>query len=212
MKNKSSKALQATAYHEAGHAVISLLQDLKITSISIVSTDESFGHITHEDVFKNLKLSWADEERELFNNRLEKKEISGKLKEFLEEQLTITENIRGEEVLSHEVTEAAREIAEKNTMIALAGCIAEEKHILHSDNGWEGGDQDRHDAFGILHAIYGSNAQEEALRIEIRTKQQVESAWPLFEKLANVLLEHKTLTEQEIRELLPETRSVKKYE
>lgn len=45
----------------------------------------------------------------------------------MEEQLTITENIRGEEVLSHEVTEAAREIAEKNTMIALAGCIAEGK-------------------------------------------------------------------------------------
>jgi ATP-dependent Zn protease len=41
---KPTKSIIATAYHEAGHAVIAYLEDLVLREVSIVPTSDTLGH------------------------------------------------------------------------------------------------------------------------------------------------------------------------
>ena len=55
MKNES-KALEATAFHEAGHAVMAFFEHLRVDEISIVENDDSKGRTRHEDPLRNIHL------------------------------------------------------------------------------------------------------------------------------------------------------------
>jgi ATP-dependent Zn protease len=54
---RSSKAqLRATAYHEAGHIVITLVLGRKVKSASIIATAEHHGIVHHENLFRGIRL------------------------------------------------------------------------------------------------------------------------------------------------------------
>ncbi len=53
---KRTKALEATAHHEAGHAVAAFSQDVKINAISILPDGQSKGHIIHANPLRGIAL------------------------------------------------------------------------------------------------------------------------------------------------------------
>ncbi len=54
---KRTKFLEATAYHEAGHAVMAWDEGIKINSISIVPDEKASGRIMHADPLRGISES-----------------------------------------------------------------------------------------------------------------------------------------------------------
>ena len=54
MRKRSKKQLEATAYHEAGHAVRAYRYDIKIKSVTIKPDEDSLGRITSDNLLKGL--------------------------------------------------------------------------------------------------------------------------------------------------------------
>lgn len=51
---KRTKALESTAYHEAGHAVVAWQLGFKAKSVSITPEPGESGRYIHEPYFKNI--------------------------------------------------------------------------------------------------------------------------------------------------------------
>ncbi len=47
--DQAAKRLMATAYHEAGHAVVGQQLELEVISVSVVATDDCAGVVRHKD-------------------------------------------------------------------------------------------------------------------------------------------------------------------
>ncbi len=62
---KNSRQLEATSFHEAGHAVACLLTKRKFKFVTIRSDDESLGHLKHDKGF-SLYLRKLDEENSFY--------------------------------------------------------------------------------------------------------------------------------------------------
>jgi ATP-dependent Zn protease len=52
---KSTKKLQATAYHEAGHAVLAWGEKMKIHRITIKAAGNEFGHVANRNPLSRIK-------------------------------------------------------------------------------------------------------------------------------------------------------------
>jgi len=63
---KITKALQSTAYHEAGHAVVAWREGIRVNSISIVPEKDSQGHTSHANPLRGLNLEWDDSDKVRF--------------------------------------------------------------------------------------------------------------------------------------------------
>lgn len=56
MSKRTQKSLEATAYHEAGHAVIAWREGIKIKEISIVPDKKTLGHVNHDSILKRINM------------------------------------------------------------------------------------------------------------------------------------------------------------
>lgn len=58
-----TKRLEATAYHEAGHAVVRFLVQLSFREVTIVPTDDTLGCISGGRVLNDFHPDWDDSPR-----------------------------------------------------------------------------------------------------------------------------------------------------
>src|SRR5215471_12724136 len=49
---------EATAYHEAGHAVVAWVQGYKPHNATIIPDEDSHGHVLHADPLRRIRLEW----------------------------------------------------------------------------------------------------------------------------------------------------------
>jgi ATP-dependent Zn protease len=149
------RALRATAYHEAGHAVVALLWEHP-TMATIVPSGDALGSTRHR--------SWGARFRP---------------------DLAMTPG------------RAARLQARITTL--LAGDIAERRA---TGSRSDGGAFDRQAAVDLAAYLNGSDRQIElylAWRAEC-ARQAVETYWPQIDRLAEALLDHKTLRGDDLRQ------------
>ena len=57
---KRTKKLESTAYHEAGHAVVTIAHNVRVHSVSIIPDpdEESLGHIKHSNPLRGIDFEW----------------------------------------------------------------------------------------------------------------------------------------------------------
>jgi len=55
MRKRSKKQFEATAYHEAGHAVLAYRYDIKIESVTIKRDEDSFGRMAGDGLLKKIR-------------------------------------------------------------------------------------------------------------------------------------------------------------
>jgi hypothetical protein len=104
-----------------------------------------------------------------------------------------------------EITDRMYVRLERHIVVSLAGEHAQRKYRPSSVRSRHG-DSDRQDAVDILsHLVPNMSSNEFTLHYRLlneRAKNLVEAHWPQIIAVANALLERKTLTEQEVREVM----------
>ena len=63
MTYRKSKALEATAYHEAGHAVMAWFLNVRVDKVSISPERDSLGHCSHEKIVRGRNPELDDSPR-----------------------------------------------------------------------------------------------------------------------------------------------------
>jgi ATP-dependent Zn protease len=62
-RNPTPSALEATAIHEAGHAVAAWLLRVRVNSATIIPHSGALGHVTHANPLRGVDLEWDDSDR-----------------------------------------------------------------------------------------------------------------------------------------------------
>jgi len=57
---QQSNQLTATAYHEAGHAIVCHKLGFRVVRVTIVPTTSSVGHCTHENMLRRVHLEYGN--------------------------------------------------------------------------------------------------------------------------------------------------------
>ena len=60
---KRTKALEAAAYHEAGHALMAWHQGVRVNEISIIPDKNSRGRVLHADPLRGIQLDIEKSDR-----------------------------------------------------------------------------------------------------------------------------------------------------
>jgi hypothetical protein len=163
---------QATAYHEAGHTVAAAYLSQAFSKVSIIGNATAAGYVVNEDPGPKILEAWGAGDRD-----------DARVVQWIERSLIVT----------------------------LAGAIAQRRFSPRSD--WRQ---------GMGHAklaVPGSDIQTVIRRIddlghrgkvaatyqaylEARAEALVAAHWPEIQKVAEALLEHKTLDVDEVHEIL----------
>lgn len=165
---RPTKALIATAYHEAGHAVAAYHFGVRVKSVTIQPTDDSLGAVIHA--------------------RLDRR--------------------TAEMVEYGSITPGGREKVERMVVIVYAGGVAERQHKGRHNH--RGAQLDYSTVINYIDKLSGSPEQTEAyLRwLYIRTVDLVTNVlWPEIEVVAQALLEYRTLSGDELRQILQASRT-----
>jgi hypothetical protein len=177
-----------TAHHEAAHAVIGRVLGIEVPLATIRPDEDSAGHVEHEACWPGL----PDETAEDAEDRLEE--------------------LRQRD-----------EVAEKRAIFALAGPIAHMKFqpTLNGERFANGSD-DLLDVAVYLKIVSGFHPLSELLvpgrpleqdnketsrlweRLQWDTAELVESYWPSIERVAEALLIHEELNQEQIDALIGE--------
>ena len=55
---RKTRMLQATAYHEAGHAVVAHLEGIRVKGVSVLPDENTSGRIHHANPLAGINLEW----------------------------------------------------------------------------------------------------------------------------------------------------------
>ncbi len=162
--------LTSTAYHEAGHAVIAVLEKLSVIRVSIEPCDEMLGHITYDTFHFNDEYCAA--------RGLERIE-------------------RGEREILQLGWERWR--GEANARTVLAGEIAERIYAPDAPRS-NGADRDLHrfSLWLIELALDRGEREVYGQLLRMQTERQVRKYWRAVECVAQRLVERKTIDGAEL--------------
>lgn len=163
MPRKINRTLESTAYHEAGHAAMQFMFELKIEKATIVSGDEYLGVVSGQVATEDHSLDV-------------------------------------------DTSDEARQKAEKDAMVFLAGGIAQKRF---DPKGYKHKSSERDIRFAMNVLSYftgGVNEETEAYfrYLKIRTKNLVCGVylWPVVQVIAKELLLRQTLTGEQIEKTI----------
>lgn len=177
--------LRAVAYHEAGHAVATIARNRRFRRASIVEEEDSLGRVLHD-------------------------------KPLVTDNQTIT--------VSYDLDDCrARRAVETSAMISLAGPIAEAKATGRENPEGAGVvplEPEAAERLGIPSVLHPGTDYDQVLRLleaatasnyelidawwrflEVRAKLLLEGWWFLVEPVAEALMQRKTLSYDEVRDL-----------
>ena len=184
-----------TAYHEAGHAVAAHFLGIGIVKASIVPHDDTLGCITRRPTRTNWeeRLTVAGYESSYGGF------IDGCTRRWVEEQVMLA--LAGAHAQEHAVPGTDVDAAMGITMIPddLAAKLTVDGPVC-----WMDGDAAR--ANHLVAQVSGSDDEASAylewLNRRTRNLLCLPAYWPAVEALAAALMEHKTLTGRQVRELI----------
>ena len=157
------KALESTAYHEAGHAVIGRVLELTCDQVSIIpdTDDDSAGHAIIADPWRTM---WDWEQRERYRD--------------------------------------ARQAFRGTIMARMAGAETE-CEFFGQCRGGDG--DDRREIAWLMDSRYAEIPVDDWDRLEARLRAQarrlVRRHRDTIERVATALMEHETLTGDEVRDI-----------
>ena len=73
MAKRRERSLEATAFHEAGHAVCCLVQRIRLTSITVVASSDYWGSVSHSNPLHGMHIEYDDSPRA--QRRIEQKAL-----------------------------------------------------------------------------------------------------------------------------------------
>lgn len=159
---RRTKALESTAYHEAGHAAAVHKHQIRTKVLSIVPDETSTGRIEHHPYFGAIDLEY---------------DLSPRVQRRIENM----------------------------AFVCLAGPAAQRRFNRKGVRHYHGED-DRRLAIYLLERLVGSSEELEAYLnlIQIRVRNFVGNHvnWFFIDRVAQALIERRTLTGAEVRELM----------